>query len=75
VTATQSWGIPAAARPEWAVRFKGGWLPGRGLAHQGAELRDGDRRVAIAVLTDGQPSHDYATGTIRGVAARLLGRG
>ena len=77
VTATQGWGIPAAAGDAWAVRFKGGWLPGRGLAHQGAELRErgGDDQLALAVLTDAQPSHEYATETIRGVAARLLSGG
>lgn len=69
----QSWGIPAAARPEWAVRFKGGWLPDRGLVHQAAELRDPEHRIAIAVLTDAQPSFEYGTETVRGIAARLLG--
>jgi hypothetical protein len=70
----QSWGIPAAARPRWAVRFKGGWVTTeRGqLAHQAAELRDGSRHIAIAVLTDYQPSMSYATETVRGAAERLL---
>ncbi|MGH2954585.1 MAG: serine hydrolase [Solirubrobacterales bacterium] len=74
VAPEQRWGIPAvAAERGWAVRFKGGWLPGRGLAHQGAQLRNGDRELALAVLTDAQPSHEYATETVQGVAARLLG--
>jgi Beta-lactamase enzyme family len=70
----QSWGIPAAAGRDWAVRFKGGWVTTeRGqLAHQVAELRDGDKRIAIAVLTDYQPSMSHATATIEGVAERLL---
>jgi Beta-lactamase enzyme family len=70
----QSWGIPAAAGRDWAVRFKGGWVTTeRGqLTHQVAELRDGDKRIAIAVLTDYQPSMSHATETIRGVAERLL---
>lgn len=74
VVPEQSWGIPAAARPSWAVRFKGGWvITERGqLTHQAAELRDGHKRIAIAVLTDYQPSMSYATQTIRGVAERLL---
>jgi beta-lactamase class A len=72
VTPDQSWGIPAAARPEWAVRFKGGWLPERGLVHQAGELRDGERLLSIAVLTDAQPSFEYGTETVRGIAERLL---
>jgi hypothetical protein len=72
VVAEQSWGIPATARPRWAVRFKGGWLPERGLVHQAAELRDGDRLISIAVLTDAQPSFEYGTETVREVAERLL---
>ena len=70
----QSWGIPAVAPPRWAVRFKGGWRDTElgWLAHQAAELRDGDRVLSIAVLTDGQPSHAYAVETISGIATRLL---
>jgi Beta-lactamase enzyme family len=74
ITGSQRWGIPAAAEPKWAVRFKGGWLPSRALAHQAAELRErrGPRELSMAVLTDDQPSHGYATETVRGVAKRLL---
>jgi hypothetical protein len=70
----QSWGIPVAAGRDWAVRFKGGWVTTeRGqLAHQAAELRAAGMRLAIAVLTDYQPSMSYATETVRGVAERLL---
>lgn len=73
---SQRWGIPAAAADRWAVRFKGGWLPDHALAHQAAELRerDGDRVLSMAILTDSQPSHVYATETVRGVAERLLSR-
>ena len=35
--------------------------------------RDG-QRIAIAVLTDGNPTHEYGRGTIEGVARRLLTR-
>jgi hypothetical protein len=72
----QSWGIPAAAGARWAVRFKGGWRStdlGQ-LVHQVAELRDGDRKLAIAVLTDGQPTQAYGIETVRGIAERLLPR-
>jgi hypothetical protein len=76
VEAQQSWGIPAAARPRWHTFFKGGWRPGgRGdLVHQGALLENGHRRIAIAVLTDGNPSEKYGHATVRGIAQRLLRR-
>jgi hypothetical protein len=76
VIAEQSWGIPAAAGARWAVRFKGGWLPDRALVHQAAELRarHSDRELAIAVLTDSQPSFAYGVQTVTGIAARLLAR-
>jgi hypothetical protein len=74
ITPSQRWGIPEAAEPKWAVRFKGGWLPSHALAHQAAELRErhGPRELSMAVLTDDQPSHGYATETVRGIAERLL---
>ena len=74
IIASQRWGIPEAAGDDWAVRFKGGWLPDHALVHQAAELRerDGNRELSIAVLTDDQPSYDYGVETVRGVAERLL---
>jgi hypothetical protein len=73
VVAYQRWGIPqAAARRGLRAYFKGGWR--RGLTHQVALVEGaGGRRVAIAVLTAGSPSQDYARATITGIAARLLG--
>src|SRR5271156_3003532 len=39
ISADQSWGIPAAARPAFQVFFKGGWLPETGwTVNQGARL-------------------------------------
>jgi hypothetical protein len=73
----ESWGIPAVARPRhWKVFFKGGWRPtGRGqLVHQVARLRHHRQRIAIAVMTDGDPSMSYGIETIQGVTAGLLDR-
>jgi beta-lactamase class A len=72
----QSWGIPPVARPAWAVRFKGGWrsTDAGQLVHQAAELRRGERKLSIAVLTDGQPTHEYGVATVEGIARRLLSR-
>ncbi len=77
VVGYESWGIPAVARPAgWTVYFKGGW---RGtsagqLVHQIARLeKAGGHRVAIAVMTDGDPDMGYGIATVEGVTARLLG--
>jgi Beta-lactamase enzyme family len=75
IAAYESWGIPAVARPRgWTVFFKGGWREtGRGqLVHQIARLQRPRTRIAIAVMTDGDPSMGYGIGTIQGVTARLL---
>jgi hypothetical protein len=70
---SQRWGI-ARVRPRgWALFFKGGWGSGSGAVdHQVALLRRGRRRLSVAILTTGSPSHAYAKDTLRGVAARLL---
>jgi hypothetical protein len=73
VVASQRWGV-ARVRPDgWRLYFKGGWSSGTGLVdHQVALLRHGDDRVAVAVLTTGDPDHAYGQQTLRGVFARLL---
>ena len=70
----QRWGVPRAAGTRWRTHFKGGWRKtGRGeLVHQAAWLHREDRQLAIAVLTDAQPSRPYAIHTVRGIADRLL---
>jgi Beta-lactamase enzyme family len=75
ISSEQSWGIPEVSRPEWQTFFKGGWLTQRNgsLVHQVARLEQGERTMAIAVLTDGSPSDEYGRETIQGIAARLLG--
>ena len=71
VTRKQRWGVPFVAEPDgWEVLIKGGWR--RGIIHQGALAERDGRRVALAVLSDDNPSHDYGTWTVEGVARRLL---
>lgn len=73
IVASQRWGIPPETPSGWKIFFKGGWASGTGrVTHQVAMLEEGDWRLAVAVLTEFNPSHDYGTRTIRGVAARLL---
>jgi len=67
----QRWGIPpVAARRRLKVFFKGGWRTG--ITHQVALLERGGQRVALAVLTSGEPSMAYGEQTIAGIAARVL---
>ena len=71
---SQSWGIPAIARPQFRVYFKGGWLPEEGLVNQVGRLERPRITFALAVLSVGDPSMSYGEETIGGVTARLLGR-
>ena len=67
----QSWGMPRPLRAAgWRVLFKGGWR--RKLVHQGALAERDGQRIAIAVLTDGSPTHEYGRGTLEGFSRRLL---
>jgi len=70
----QRWGVPRANPRGWRVHFKGGWTPSGGgwRVNQSALLQKGNRRLAIAVLTDGDPSLGYGATTISGVTRRLL---
>ena len=73
IVPSQRWGIPPVTPDGWNIYFKGGWGSGTGaVTHQVALLRSAGRRIGIAVLTRNNPSHEYGTRTIRGVAARLL---
>jgi hypothetical protein len=71
VIPAQRWGLPPALPSGWRIYFKGGWLPPR-LVNQVGLLERGDTRIAIAVLTDGDPSFRYGQQTITGVARKLL---
>jgi hypothetical protein len=75
IEAGESWGIPAVARPEFSVFFKGGWLPEiEGLVNQAARLERPGIKFGLAVLSTHDPSMEYGEQTIEGVTARLLGR-
>lgn len=71
---SQSWGVPAVARPEFAVYFKGGWLPEEGVVNQAARLERPRITFALALLSSDGPSMAYGEQTIAGVTLRLLGR-
>lgn len=75
IEASESWGIPSVARPEFRVYFKGGWLPEvEGLVNQAARLERPGVRFSLAVLSTDDPSMEYGEQTIAGVTQRLLGR-
>ena len=75
ITAMQRWGIPAAAGPAgWETFFKGGWLGmDNRLMLQAAWLERGQKRWALAVMTDDNPDRAYGWDTQKGVAGLLLG--
>jgi len=71
----QRWGFSRYARADgFATFMKGGW---RGtalgqLVHEAALFERGSTRLSMAVLTDANPSHEYGTATLRGVARRVF---
>jgi Beta-lactamase enzyme family len=72
IVTSQRWGIPPIAqRHGLKAFFKGGWRTA--ITHQVALLEKGDRRIALAVFTSGEPSMGYGEQTIAGIAARVLG--
>ena len=73
IVPSQRWGVGQVKPRGFNLYFKGGWGSGSGAAdHQVALLRNGRYRVAVAVMTTGNPSHGYAKQTLRGVFRRLL---
>jgi beta-lactamase class A len=73
VVPEQRWGVGQVRPPGWRLYFKGGWGSGIGLVdHQVALVRRGGRRVAAAVLTRNDPSHEYGKRTLQGTFGRLL---
>jgi zinc D-Ala-D-Ala dipeptidase len=76
IVSYQRWGFSRyAAAAGFRTFFKGGWRgTGAGqLVHEAALFERRRTRVSMAVLTDGNPSHDYGTETLRGVARRIFG--
>jgi beta-lactamase class A len=73
IVPSQRWGMAQVIPAGWTLYFKGGWGSGTGAVdHQVGLLTRGEDRVAIAVLTIGNPSHAYGKATLRGVSRRLL---
>jgi hypothetical protein len=75
IVSYQRWGFTRySLRRGWHTFFKGGWrTTGLGsLVHEAALFERRGRRFSMVVLTDGNPSHDYGTETLRGVAARIF---
>jgi hypothetical protein len=73
IVPSQRWGMGQTIPDGWTLHFKGGWGSGTGAVdHQVGLLRRGDDRVAIAVMTAGNPSHAYGKATLEGVSRRLL---
>src|ERR687896_1164642 len=73
IVPSQRWGMGRTIPEGWALHFKGGWGSGTGAVdHQVGLLRSGDHRVAITVMTTGNPSHAYGKATLEGVSRRLM---
>lgn len=69
----QRWGIARVVPDDWKLFLKGGWGSGTGLVdHQIALIKNGRKRVALAIFTELQPDHTYGKRTLSGVSARLL---
>ena len=71
IVPSQRWGMAQVIPARWQLYFKGGWGSGTGAVdHQVGLLQRGEHRVAIAVLTVGNPSHALRQGdAARRVAA------
>jgi hypothetical protein len=75
IVSYQRWGFSKVSlRHGWHTFLKGGWrtTDAGSLVHEAALFERGARRFSMAVLTDGNPSHDYGTETLRGVAQRIF---
>ena len=78
IASYQRWGFSRySLAAGFKTFFKGGWRgTGAGqLVHEAALFERARTRISMAVLTDGNPSHDYGTETLRGVAERVFRTG
>ena len=77
ITPEQSWGFrrARAIAGKSSSRAAGRPTTSGQLVHQAALVEHGDERLAVTVLSDGNPSFDYGVETVEGVARRLLDRG
>jgi beta-lactamase family protein len=67
------WGLWKVDTPGWKLHEKGGWGAKTGWVNsQVALLTRLNMRVAVAILTHNDPSHDYGSETLRAVGKRLL---
>src|SRR6188474_152158 len=76
IVSWQRWGIGSERPAGWQLFFKGGWgINDDGVGtvnHQVAFLERGRCRIALAILTEHNPSTSYGAETLRGIAGRLL---
>jgi hypothetical protein len=73
IAPSQRWGIAKIRLSGYNLYFKSGWGSGTGrVSHQVAFVDKGDRRIAVAIMTEHSPSHAYSKRTLRGISARLL---
>lgn len=76
IVAWQRWGIASVRPRRWRLYFKGGWgIADDGIGvvnHQVGFIERGRCRLALAILTEHNPSTAYGAETLRGVAVRLL---
>jgi hypothetical protein len=76
IIASESWGMPRVARPDWNVFFKGGWFGAEEdpftIVNQVARFERGKLKWSVAVLSDDNPHWPYGIETLEGVTQRLL---
>jgi D-alanyl-D-alanine dipeptidase len=75
IVSYQRWGFSRySLAAGFSTFFKGGWrgTDAGALVHEAALFERGRTRIAMAVLSDGNPSHEYGAETLRGVARRIF---
>jgi Beta-lactamase enzyme family len=73
IVQSQRWGLWDVDTPGWTLHLKGGWGAKTGWVNsQVALLTRGPMRVAVAILTHDDPSHDYGSETLRKLGTKLL---